>query len=208
MKKGKTDLMQISWQPPEPRLGLAGYWDRFVGPGATRAELWLMTLPALVAAVAAPLLGRAAELNWSLWQMLLIAVLAFDLVGGVVTNATTAAKRWYHRPGQGFRDHFGFVVVHFIHPLLVGWLFLDGDWGYTAVAYGYLLLAALLILKAPLYLQRPLALLLYLSGLLLAFYLLPAPPGLEWFLPVFYLKLLVSHLLKEAPFPPGEGEWA
>lgn len=30
----------------------------------------------------------------------------------------------------------------------------------------------------------------------------PKPPaGLEWFVPVFYLKLLVSHLLKELPFP-------
>ena len=40
-------------------------------------------------------------------------------------------------------------------------------------------------------------------ALLINFYLLPPAPGLEWFLPVFFLKLLVSHLPKEAPFPAG-----
>jgi len=30
-------------------------------------------------------------------------------------------------------------------------------------------------------------------------------PGLEWFLPIFHLKLLVSHLIKEAPFRPAAG---
>ena len=31
--------MKKKWVPPEPRPGLAGAWDRFGGPGATRAEL-------------------------------------------------------------------------------------------------------------------------------------------------------------------------
>lgn len=32
------------------------------------------------------------------------------------------------------------------------------------------------------------------AALLLALFVLPQPEGLEWFLPLFYLKLLVSHL--------------
>jgi len=29
-----------------------------------------------------------------------------------------------------------------------------------------------------------------------------APQGLEWFLPLFYLKLLISHVLREEPYRP------
>ena len=36
--------MKISCNPPAPRKGLSGSWDRFVGPGATQAEEWLQLL--------------------------------------------------------------------------------------------------------------------------------------------------------------------
>ena len=42
----------IIWQPPEPRSGLAGQWDKFVGPGATAAELWLQFLPVVLPGLA------------------------------------------------------------------------------------------------------------------------------------------------------------
>lgn len=193
---------KVSWTPPEPRAGLAGAWDKFIGPGATDAEMWLMLIPTLMAGIAAPLYALYAGLGWSTVQLIVVALLAFDLMGGVVTNATSTAKRWYHRPEATFRDHMQFVALHFLHPLVIAWLFLDMDWFYFGVVYGYLLLAALLILKIPLYLQRPCAYTLYVVSLILAFYALPQPPGLEWFLPIFYLKLLVAHLVTEAPFQP------
>ncbi|MFX1439267.1 MAG: hypothetical protein ACFFFD_03395 [Promethearchaeota archaeon] len=34
--------MSVEWDYPEPREGLAGQWDTFIGPGATRAESALM----------------------------------------------------------------------------------------------------------------------------------------------------------------------
>ncbi len=38
-KKRKTsNTLCVSWNPPEPRAGALGGWDRFVGPGATDAE--------------------------------------------------------------------------------------------------------------------------------------------------------------------------
>ncbi|MCA9968973.1 MAG: hypothetical protein KC425_02100 [Anaerolineales bacterium] len=194
--------MTINWTPPPPRRGLAGAWDRFIGPGARDAELWLQLLPTLAAPLLLLLYARQHSLGWSGWQQAVAALLAFDLVGGVITNATATAKRWYHRPGQGFAAHFGFVAVHFLHPLLVAWLFRGGDWAYFAASYLYLLLAAAAILALPLYLQRPAALACAVGGLALSLYAFTPTPGLEWFLPVFYLKLLVSHLLKEAPFAP------
>ena len=193
--------MRISWAPPEPRSGLAGAWDKFVGPGQTTAEFWLGMIPGFLAGIAAPAYALYNQLGWSTVQLIIAALFAFDLTGGVIVNASSSAKRWYHRPGQDIKHLLGFTAVH-IHPLLIAWLWRGSDWAYFGTTYGYLLLAALLILKMPLYLQRPFAMLLYLGGLLLSLYILAPTAGLEWFLPFFYLKLLVCHLLKEAPFRP------
>jgi hypothetical protein len=58
-------------------------------------------------------------------------------------------------------------------------------------------------LVVPLYLRRPVALAVYAGVLLISIYVLPQPEGLEWFLPLFCLKLLVSHLPKEEPNRPS-----
>ncbi|WPL16455.1 hypothetical protein Thiowin_01409 [Thiorhodovibrio winogradskyi] len=73
---------------------------------------------------------------------------------------------------------------------------------WAAVAGAYLLAAATLVLKTPVYLQRPVALTLYIVGLVIGLWILPTPSGLECFLPVFYLKLLVSLLPHEEPYRP------
>ena len=193
--------LKIDWVPPQPRKGLAGEWDKFIGPGATAAELWLQLVAVAVAVTAVPLYAAWQELGWTPLQYVLAAVLALDLAGGVATNATNTAKRWYHRPGRGFWQHFAFVAVH-LHPFLVAWHFRDSDWWFGFVVYGYLLLATVLILRARVYLQRPLALLLFVGGLAISLYGFSPMPGMEWFVPVFYLKLLVAHVLVEAPFAP------
>ncbi len=193
--------MQINWIPPEPRRGLAGEWDKFVGPGQTRAELWLILIPSLLAGAALPWYAWRAGLGWTPLQLAVAGLMALDLVGGVITNATATAKRWYHRPGQGWLQHLAFIAVHAVHIALAAWLFRDGDWLYFGVYYAYLLAASLVITRAPLYLQRPVALLLLVGVILLNLYALPSTPGMEWFAPVFFLKLLVSHLLKESPYP-------
>jgi hypothetical protein len=193
--------MNIDWDPPQPRHGLPGEWDKFVGPGQTRAEFWLLLVPALLAGAAVPIYAIKAGLAWTTLQLIVAGVIAFDLVGGALTNASAAAKRWYHRPGQGWLQHMGFVSIHFIHPLLVAWLFRSMDWVYFVVFYSYLILSSLIITRIHLYLQRPIASLFFIGALLLNFYVLPPVIGLEWFIPIFFLKLLVSHLIKEAPFP-------
>ncbi|AOY81094.1 hypothetical protein BJP36_15495 [Moorena producens JHB] len=189
---------------PSPRSGLKGWLDRFTGPGATQAELLIQFVPSLVALVAAPTYALTLPIQWSPLQLGLIAVLGLDLVGGLLTNATSTAKGWYHRPEQGWQQHLGFVSVHVIHVLLVALLFRGGDWGFFIGVSSYLLGASVLILRSPLYLQRPVALGLYGLGLLGDRYLFSPMPGLEWFLPLFFLKILVSHLLKETPYRPRE----
>ena len=195
--------MTINWQFPQPRSGLNGALDKFIGPGATPAEIWLELMPALLAAVAAPAWAIFSGQGWSTLQLIIAGVIAFDMVGGIATNATSTAKRWYHRPGQTFRDHIGFTALHVLHLAVVAWLFRGGDWVFALGASAFLLIAAAIILLVPLYLQRPTAFLLYALSLLLALYVFSPTPGLEWFLPFFYLQLLVSHLVREEPYRPA-----
>ncbi len=188
----------IQWDYPEPKSAL----DRFVGPGATRAELALQFIPAGLAAMAWVGIAILQQWGWSVLQLVLAGILMVDMVGGVATNATSSAKRWYHRPGQGVGAHLGFTAVHAVQPLVVTLLFDRGNWAFLVGSYGYLMVAALTILLCPLYLRRPLAGSLLVGGFFLALYVLPVPSHFEWFLPVYYTKLLMSHLLREEPYRP------
>ena len=156
-------------------------------------------MPSVIAAIAAPLYALTLPIDWNPWQLGQIAILGFDLVGGVLTNATAAAKRWYHRPGQGWRQHMIFVCVHLSHIGLVALVFRGMDWLFFAGVVIYLLAAAGLILRSPLYLQRPITLGLYSLALLGDRYLFAPTPGLEWFLPLFFLKLLVVTCCMRPP---------
>ncbi|MBU0552446.1 hypothetical protein KKF91_05940 [Myxococcota bacterium] len=198
MRAGETH--QIRWSPPEPRPGLAGAWDRFVGPGATPAEQGLALGFALLAGLGVCVYAWRAGLGWTPGQHALAGLLAFDLTGGVLTNATSSAKRWYHRPSETRRKHLGFIAVHAAQILLVAWGFRGMDWAYLGGVFGLLMLSAVLIVLTPLYLQRSVALLFACVGLLASLYVFSPTPGLEWFIPVLFIKLLVSHLLFEAPF--------
>lgn len=78
----------------------------------------LQLAPSVFAAITAPLYALTLPIDWTPWQLGAIAILGFDLVGGVLTNATAAAKRWYHRPGQGCLQHMAFVSMHLFQ---LGW---------------------------------------------------------------------------------------
>lgn len=195
-----TDHANIQWEYPAPRSGFWGEFDRFMGPGITRAELW-GGLAFIVVGIVLQIL-YARTLDWTVLQWIVALVLVADLVGGVWTNATSTAKRWYHRQDQGFRQHLIFIAVHAVQLLLVVLFFRPDDWGFFSIAYGYLLIMAILILRTPLYLQRPVALMALCGAFLINAYILTPTLGLEWFLPVFYLKLLVAHLLREEPYRP------
>jgi len=198
-------MTKINWEYPQPRKGLLGALDRFIGPGATSAEVWLQIVPSVLAGIMAPAYAILNDLGWNIAQLVVAGLFAFDMTGGIVTNATSTAKRWYHREGQGFWQHFVFAAVHVVHLFIVSWLFRSLDWGFFGITASYLLIASVIILRSPQYLRRPIAFLLYAIALLMSMYCLVPTTGLEWFLPFFYMKLLVSHLLREEPYrPPSE----
>jgi hypothetical protein len=192
----------INWDYPQPRPGIAGSLDKFFGPGTTRAEAWIEGVFCIAAAIAMPLYAYLNGFNWSLIQYILATLIAFDMVGGIITNATSSAKRWYHRPGQGFKEHFSFIALHVGYVFLVAWLFRSMDWTYFGVFSAGLLLAALIVLRAPLYLRRPLALGIIVIALLVNSYGFSPTIGLEWFVPFLFTKLIASHALREEPYRP------
>lgn len=192
----------INWKYPPPRSGFAGAFDKFFGPGTTRAEAWLEAVFCLGAGIAMPLYAYLNGFEWSLVQYILAAWIAFDMVGGIITNATSSAKRWYHRPGQGFKAHFSFIALHIGYLFLVAWLFRSMDWMYFGGLSAFLLLAAFIVLRAPLYLQRPLAFGMVVIAFLFNRYGFSPTMGLEWFVPFLFIKLLASHALREEPYRP------
>lgn len=196
--------MKIEWKVPHARTGFLGCIDKLIGPGATKAEKNLQLYVPFIAGFSIVTYAYIAQLGWTTVQLVIAGLLTVDIVGGIITNATSSAKRWFHRAGQGFKQHLSFVAIHFVQLFLFSWFFLDFDRVWIAVIGGYMMLACSLIMQTPLYLQRAVALTLYSISLLIALYWASPPPGLEWFLPFFYLKLLVSHILREEPYRPEQ----
>ncbi|MEM8492515.1 MAG: hypothetical protein AAF756_16990 [Pseudomonadota bacterium] len=198
------DRSCIDWKVPLLRSGFAGLLDRAFGPGYTSAELALqLTLP-LAAAGAVPLLVHITGLPWNMPQQLVVAFLALDGLGGVITNSTSSAKRWFHRDSQTPIHHLAFAGMHVLHFALVMWVFAAADFGWFLGASAYLVVAAVTVVLAPLYLQRPLSAGIVAIGIGYSLLALPQIDGLEWLLPVFYMKIIGAHLLREEPYRPSQ----
>ncbi|MFD5768065.1 hypothetical protein ACFWIN_19840 [Streptomyces sp. NPDC127049] len=187
---------------PPTSPGLLGRLERFMGPGKTRAESAVEAAGVGLGAVllVAGTWSTGALRGWSGLQLAVAALIALDLLGGILTNATNAAKRWYHRPRPGARRaRLLFVSAHLLHLAVVATLLLDGDPGWFLGTAGLLLAGALLVEYAPVPLRRPVAMGAYTAAVLTGFFWLTVPPALIWFGPLFFLKLLVCHLVPEAP---------
>lgn len=197
----RTDL-EIDWTIPATPAGTAGRLERFMGPGKTRAESAVESAGAAlcVLLLAAGMVGAGDWRDWSGWQTAVVVLAGLDLVGGILTNATNAAKRWYHRPDPGARRaRLLFVGAHLLHVAAFGLVVLDGDLGWT-LANGALLLAGAAVVEyTPVELKRPTAMAVYVAAVLVNLFWLEVPTALGWFAPLFFLKLLVCHLVPEAP---------
>lgn len=204
-KAAQQSGMLVRWSPPAPRNGALGAWDKFVGPGATGLEENLqLLLGSVIALFGIALFWLGQGESASIWQWLFVVILAFDIGGGIVTNATSAAKRWYHRPGHGKRSHFIFNATHLIHIGLMAFLFAAQPLIYGLGLAGMVLLATMIVISVPLYVQRPVAMGLAMVIIMMGQLPLFQVAGLDWFIPALMLKLILGHALKEAPFQPGD----
>lgn len=186
---------------PRPRKGIKGAWDNFIGPGATAAENGLFLGAASLGGVFQVVYGIFIDMGWTWWQWTLVLIMAIDIAGGVVANASNVLKRWYFRPGKTNKSRLGFVALH-IYPLLDGLLFRNDGWVYGIILYVFLLTGASLVLLVPLYLKRPVSAFLILSGFYLGFWVFSPTKGLEWLFPALLLKLISGNLIPEEPYRP------
>ena len=198
---GRPPGIRVDWRIPPPRPGLAGAMDRFFGPGRSRRENLTEagTHLLVLALLAAYIVRQARGEDWSVLEVVVTAVIAVDLVGGVLTNATNSAKRWYHRPGRR-GPRLVFVAAHVVYPLVVTGLPAAGaDPAWLPANVALLLAAAVLVELAPVDVKRLLAVACYLAAVLVNLTWLPLHPAYAWFPLFFYLKLLVCFLVPEAP---------
>lgn len=183
---------------PTPRNGFLGTWDRLVGPGMSRGET------ALVLAASVSGLVFAGVLMWSSGASLplvgLSGLIGFDVVGGAVCNGTRTTRAWYHRPGQTWLQHAGFIITHLAYVIVVA-AFLRGPGfdGAYALAFGAGLVgAAAAILAAPARLKTPVAFSAYLVVLCAVTLGAGPTPAMGWFEPALLLKLLLGHLVPDS----------
>lgn len=184
--------------PDAPRPGPSGParpWDRMTGSGADRSA----TIAIIAATVFAILLaiGAAigAEVSWRWWQWLLVLALSADLGSGLVANALTTTKRWYHRPHVAEWRRIAFTGLHLHLPLLA--LAIPDAIGMLAAWLGYLWLVggATALLAVPDRLRLGVAICLTLLGTVLLARLIPLTGAIGWMPLALMLKLLVGHMV-------------
>lgn len=139
---------------------------------------------------------QAARAGLSTLQLLVIAVVAFDLFGGAVANATSAAKRRFHGPGSNSARHLRFVVAH-IQPFVLALAVPGFGWAAASVSYRLMVTGAVVVVLAPPAVRRPVAFAATVLASAVALTAVTVPPALAWFAPVLLIKLQLGHLLPE-----------
>lgn len=186
----------------------SGKFSFTTGFGATKAERAIANYAALIAPIILYLFVWQ-DLGWSVLQVVVASALALDMVGGVLTNSLGSMKRFLHSDqplevnwlGKLVRSRFVFPAIHF--QLFAVPLCFDVDWSYGFFWYGVMMASIAVLNFVPLYLQRSIALLFVMLSIMAA-QVLPAPIGLEWLAPIFIIKLVLSHGVREEPYRPIE----
>lgn len=184
--------------------------DLTLGVGATKSDKALVLLAGLGVPLLLWLLAwRHLPQPWAWWQWAVAVLAAFDIAGGVAANALAAQKRATHSTVQPVdprllksvkRHPWLFPAVH-VHPFVLVFGF-GGSWAWAALWYLVPVAVVLTMHRLPLYLHRPLAFTAMALALPAAIYGWPAPVGLEWFAPLFVLKLVCCHAVREEPYAP------
>ena len=188
----------------------SGKPDGFFGTGATPSEQILVWGFGLLGTGLLGWVAWSHAIPWTWWQYVIAALLALDVLGGVVANALNSCKRFYHASLQpeetGFtglaKNHLAFTAFH-VHPLIIGLVFGHMNWSYGLFWYVSLVLSALLVLQMPLYLHRPVALGIIMTAILINMYIIHPVTGFEWLVPALFLKIIYGHLVREEPYRPA-----
>ncbi|MFB4313320.1 hypothetical protein [Actinomadura sp. 21ATH] len=163
-----------------------------VAPGAGTGELAVTYGAAAAGTVLAAAL--ALDAGYAALPAAVIAAVAFDMFGGAVANATGAAKRRFHGPGEAPSRRLGFVAVH-VQPFLVALAVPGYGWAAAGLLYALAVAGALAATAAPADLRPPVAFGAAVLGTAVALTAFPVPGALLWLAPALLVKLLLAHFL-------------
>jgi len=205
MSKNKITIKNalIDWR-------CSGAFSFTTGFGATKAESAIANYAAVIAPIMMYFLYWQ-HLSWTTLQIVVASLLALDMVGGVLTNSLGSMKRFLHtdqplalnKLGQLVGSKFLFPAIHL--QLFAVPLCFDTAWFYAFFWYGVMMASILLIHLVPMYLHRPVALLMVILSIIIA-PAISSPIGLEWLAPIFIIKLVLSHGVREEPYRPITAE--
>lgn len=190
----------VDWTVPDHDL------DGLYGDGATRAERALPRATGALALAGVLAHSLIAGLDWTWWQYLIAGALVLDLVGGIVAMALNSAKRFHHaqslpvprRSAALTRNAWLFTAVH-VQPIVIGVLF-GGPWWWGPAWYALCLAGLFIVTRVPLYLARPVAMLLLALTAVLS-PMVEHPPGFAW-VPMVLVAKLVLGAVREEPYRP------
>lgn len=175
-----------------------GLLRTFFGPPRTRGEsiVGVAVGALLIALLTGYIWHVGGWRGWSVAQIVVLAVMVFDLVGGIVTTSSETANRWYHRPGVAARRfRIGFVIAHALLYLIPAALLFDTGWAWAAVNAALLISVGAAVEFAPADVKRLTALGLTLTAVLVNLIWLPVSPPLAW-IPLFlFVKVPVCFLV-------------
>lgn len=175
--------------PSEPRRGLPGLLDRYLGPDATALD----GLRVAAAALGGLLLGLTT-VPAPLAERLLLGLLTAELCAGLMAALNHAGKTWIHRPVRRRQRLLLFVALQMIPLTIFIWLFRAEDLQLLASATGLLFIGSAVLLLAPTAWQRPLGFVALLGVLFTLQQLHTQVPSGAWFLPLLYTRTFLAHL--------------
>lgn len=186
-----------------------GEIDLAVGTQATTIEKILGWTAGFIGIILIAFFYWRDKFDWTILQYIIAAIIAFDVIGGAVANALNSCKRFYHSPLQTFepsyikfaKNHLFFSIIH-IHPLIISLLFPSANLFYGFFWYLILQISVLTVTRIPIYLQRPVSMLVIVTTLLINNYFVSSPAGFEWLIPVLFIKIVYGHTVREEPYRP------
>lgn len=161
----------------------------FHGENPTRADYLITYGVALLGAAFAVLLGGS---GWRLIQQIVVFVVAADVLGGVVANATRSTNTWYHQQPRWVGAVF--ILLHIIQPVVLVLVVDLNNWQYAIGLYVYMVISAFIVEALPgKDIQLPAAFGLTGIGIVIFTGIITTIPLLGWFAPAYLIKLVTAH---------------
>ncbi|MEM9834183.1 MAG: hypothetical protein AAF944_26355 [Bacteroidota bacterium] len=173
------------------KITIPNYLHEIHGKQALLVELLITYVTGIIATIVT--LYLAWDSSLSVYQFVLLGILALDLAAGVVANLTPGAKAYY---SESARRRYLFIAFHVLQPVLLMWIFPAQALSIGWVA-GYTLLAMTFVnsLQEP-SAQRVYAFFLLVVGILLLFLLGISAAVVQLMLILFVIKLVVAFAVR------------